>query len=410
MIKYIFSIVLLLLNFDLVFSQTGSKNAGTASVLFLRSDLSARTASLSGAFTAYADDENALQYNPAGLANISSSALGLNHSEWFQNIRMDHLIFTYKFDDKLGWAVSMSHMWMPTIQGKDIYGQPTRKLNVSTSVVQLGIGYKITPSFFLGLGVKYFNDRLADYGADGLAMDLGFFLYTMVPGFRVGAAVQNLGPKVQYDVKREQLPLTFRAGISYKAYFVSGLVIAIDAIKSLDSDVYPVAGIEYRFAHLLSFRIGNSFRDQSQFLPTMGVGLAIAQKYFINYAFSMNPDLGNTHKIGFTFRFHKPGKRYGTNNFYAIPKPVLLPPHNVRYEITQSGLLIRWERVPGARYYVYARSKGQQKWTRINAHPLFSNQMSFKKIHKNRVIYITVTSVINEKESAHSKEVRIETK
>ena len=96
-----------------LFSQTPSEFAGGASNLFLRFGLSSRVSAMGETFTAVADDENALFYNPAGLANITQGAFGLNHTEWFEDIRMDNLVFGYNFDRKFGIGFSMAHMWMP---------------------------------------------------------------------------------------------------------------------------------------------------------------------------------------------------------------------------------------------------------------------------------------------------------
>jgi len=292
--------ILLLMLAEMLHAQPVSKEAGSASNIFLRMDQSASVSALSGAYCAVARDENALFYNPAGLANINKGALALNHTQWYEDIRIDNLVFGYNFDRKLGVAFSISHMWMPGIQGKDYLGQNTNEINVSSSFAVLGIGYKVHPSFFAGLAIKYFNDNLADYKASGLAIDAGFFMYLMVPGLSFGASVQNFGSKVQYDAAKESLPMTYRAGFAYKIPRI-GLGISADAVKSVDTDYYYAAGLEYTFANTFTLRTGNQFRSWEQYNPVYGAGLNIQDKYVFDYTFNSNNNLGTVHRVGFTF-------------------------------------------------------------------------------------------------------------
>ena len=71
-------------------------------------------------------------------------------------------------------------------------------------------------------------------------------------------------------------------------------------------------------------------------------------------------------------------------------------------------LIVKWDKVYGARYNVYARVSKKSKWKKLNRHPLYSASMEFKKPKHSAVIHIVVTSVVNGKESAHSKEASIE--
>ena len=94
MTRFLVEIVCLLIVFSsLVFSQESASGAGTASNLFLRFGTSTRVAGLSESFTGLADDENTLFYNPGGIPNIRGGVVALNHTEWFQDIRVDNIVF-----------------------------------------------------------------------------------------------------------------------------------------------------------------------------------------------------------------------------------------------------------------------------------------------------------------------------
>jgi hypothetical protein len=410
MSRNFFFLLLLLLLTGAMQAQPVSKQAGTASNIFLRMDQSASVSALSGAYCAVAGDENTLFYNPAGLANINKGALALNHTQWFEDIRIDNLVFGYNFDRKLGVAFSISHLWMPAIQGRDYLGQNTDEINVSSSFAILGLGYKVHPSFYAGLAIKYFSDNLSEYKASGLAIDAGIFMYLMVPGLSFGASVQNFGSKLQYDTAKESLPFSYRAGLAYNIPRI-GVRISADAVKSKDTDYYYAAGMEYTFAKTFSLRAGNQFRSWEQFNPVYGAGLNIQNRYVFDYTFSSNSTLGTVHRVGFTFRFNIPATRVTYKPvFYQAKKTIHMAPQNVAVEIKSGRLMIQWSKVESARYNVYARTSQEKSYKKLNRHPLYSTTKEFKQPQGKKTIYVVVTSVIDGAESAFSKEAKLDVK
>ncbi len=403
-------LVIVLISLISLRAQSPSSTAGSAGALFLRSGLSTRVAGMGEAFTAVSDDENALFYNPAGLANIKKGALALNHTQWFEDIKMDNVVFGYNFDRKFGIAVSISHLWMPALMGKDAYGNATEEFNVSSSIVQLGLGYRIHPSLFLGVGIKYFQDNLADVTASGIGIDAGLYMYTFIPGLTLGLAVQNFGNDVQYDSQLEKLPLLFRAGLAYK---IRGIPwrIAVDAYKSIDTDISFNAGMEYTFLKTFSLRIGNQFKNNHSFQPGYGAGFNISNRYLVDYTYYNLSDLGNTHRIGFTFRFGLPGVKIRQSrprySGYRITRS--RAPVHLRYKVKEGRLIINWGEVRGARYNVYAKLSPDASWKKINSSLIAGTEHSFKKpMNVKGAIYISVTAVINSVESPFSEELKVE--
>lgn len=389
-------------------TQSPYRSAGSASNLFLRSGLSTRAAALSGAFTAFSNDENALFYNPAGLVNVRMGAVALNHTEWFEDIRMDNILFGYNFDRRLGVALSVAHLWMEPIQGKDDFGQPTEDINVSSSVLNLGFGYKVHPSFYTGVSIKYFRDDLGGYEADGIAVDLGFYMYTLIRGLTIGAAVQNFGGGIQYDIREEKIPLNYRAGLAYKPF---GLPVhfAFDAVKSVDTDFRFALGLEYTYAEMFTLRAGNRFQSEEMLEPSFGAGLKLQRQYLFDYTFYQHSNLGATHRIGFTFRFNIPATRLVKKYAALAKKPArLVPPGYLTYESREGKIILKWPKVYGARYYVYARINKQESWKKLNKIPLYSNQLKFNKPRHKGSYFIVVSSVIDGVESDYSDEVEID--
>jgi hypothetical protein len=388
-------------------AQDASNNSGTASILLLRLGANPRVSALSDAFSGIADDQNALYYNPAGLANLKMGAVSLNHMEWFEDIRIENLLFGYNLSKKIGIAAGLTHLWMPGIEARNVFGDVTGStIQVSSSVVTMGMSYEPVTSFSLGLGIKYFQEKLSDYTASGIGFDFGLFLNTSIPGLSTGIAVQNLGGNVTYDREKQKIPLVYRGGIAYKIYS-SDLVFDVDLLKSVDTDLNVYFGAEYVLLHQFSFRVGNKFTKSEPFRPSFGVGFHLQNRYHVYYAYSTHADLGATHNIGFTFNFGSRARTKPKTLFKADQPVVLIAPENVKVVVEDDVLKISWDPVAGVQYNVYARVSTAKEWVKLNGSPLYNNTISYKKLKRSGGYYFRVSSVYQGKESTFSKEVLI---
>ncbi|GAB4372222.1 MAG: hypothetical protein Kow0042_15440 [Calditrichia bacterium] len=404
----VLKIILTLIFAGFAFGQTPSSSSGGASVLFLKTGLSARVSGLGEAFTALADDENALYYNPGGLFKLSSNVITLNHTQWFEDIKFDNLTFAYKIHQRFGMGVGISHMWMPSIQGKDELGRDTEALSVSATIVQLGFGSEVYNSVYLGATAKYFVNNLASYQAAGVAFDIGAFVYTYIPNLSFGMAIQNLGSGVKYLEESQNIPRTYRLGVAYQLR-EKGLNFSLDGVKSLDSDMALYFGAEYSPSDYFSLRSGNRFVADDLFNPSFGIGLHPGTQYIVNYTYYSDSDLGGTHRIGFSFKI-SPARSYseftGRVSRQQEPTPSLIPPRNVRVELENETLRIRWKAERGVNYHVYACFSQNMKWKRITSEPLKQNHLELKKPRIPGTYYFKITATRDEVESPFSDEVR----
>jgi hypothetical protein len=288
------------------FAQETANAAGTSSILLLRFAPSPRVAGLSEAYTGLADDENSLFYNPGGLNNLRSAVIGLNHTEWFEDIRVDNIIFGYDLSKKLAMGVGLVHMWMPGLESKDDLGRSLGSFNVQSSVANLGISYRFNFALSMGVAVKYFQDKLGTYSASGFGFDAGLYLRTAIPGLSTGIVVQNIGGDVTYDQIPQKIPMVYRGGIAYRLRSAHSL-FTLDVVKSIDTDYNLNFGVEYIFQKQFSLRIGNRFSQQETFTPSFGLGIHIEQQYNFFYTYSNFSDLGGSHRLGFSYSFSKSG-------------------------------------------------------------------------------------------------------
>ncbi len=399
-------ITLFVLSSSALNAQESSGNAGTASALLLRFNPSVRVAGMSGAYSGLADDENALLFNPAGLTNMNFSGVSLNHTEWLEDIRIENLTAGYAITRDFGVGIGLTHMWMGDLQGTDEFGNETESFSVSSSVLQIGGGYKILSGVRGGVAFKYVIDDLAGYKANGFAFDAGFLFNTVVNNLTAGLSVQNLGGKISYDQEKQSLPLSFRGGLAYDITSINMLLTA-DAAKSTDTDLDILLGVEYTLQEQFTLRAGNRFNASEVFTPSFGAGFCLENSYHFQYTFVTLSELGATHRIGFTYTFKAPGNRVVAPGRISSGSIPLYAPSNVQAVIDGNDIVVTWNPLPGVTYNVYARHSKSDQWAKLTKTPLIKNELRFPKPSIAGEMRFKVTSLQHDRESDFSKEVSL---
>jgi len=364
----------------------------------LRFDASAKVSALSGAYTGMAKDEQALFYNPAGLTQLYNGVFGLNHAEWLEDIRIDNIVYAQPILGRFSLAASLTHMWMPTLEGKDQYGNSTGSFEVSSSIAQIGLAFDLHRNLSVGAALKYFQDNLAGYRATGLAYDAGIHLRAIPNRLSLGLVVQNLGSPIRYDQKKQNIPMTYRGGIAIE--LVPGsFVLSTDISKSIDTEFRYHLGATYTYQDMATLRVGNRFSAEQVILPSFGVGFLVQQQFQIDYTFSNIQELGITHRVGLSFRFPS-GTKYRA---FSQRTKAIYPPSQVRASIAKQTLQIEWKKMKAVQYNVYARTGTSGPWTKLNPDVLKKNSYRSKIPLDAGLYYFKVTAVREGTESVPSE-------
>ena len=93
--KKILLMIILLCNY--AFSQ--NPNLGTSGAKFLQIPVSARAASLGGAYIGISNDAASVFWNPAGIAAINSSAVHFSYLRWFDMFDLNAASVVHNFGD-----------------------------------------------------------------------------------------------------------------------------------------------------------------------------------------------------------------------------------------------------------------------------------------------------------------------
>ncbi len=304
-LRDLFAVALLACAFD-AFEVSAEETAQ-----FLEVGVGARAVSMGGAFTALADDPEALAWNPAGLASARRE-LSATHADLTGGARYEFLgIAQPTRFGTLGAAGG--YLMHGSLDGRDASGKPTGSFSAADSVVTLGLGAK-AGGLRLGGALKSVESRIAGYSASGYAADFGAQteLGLRGPGVAsVGAALQNVGPGMRFLDQTEPLPLTAALGFAYRLPL--GVTLAADFKERVHGRSSEIdVGTEYALFSSFSLRAGYASSRATPAAPGtsaaplsgLGAGFGVrSHGYSLDYSMSPFGALGNVQRFSLGARF-----------------------------------------------------------------------------------------------------------
>ncbi|MDO8628864.1 MAG: PorV/PorQ family protein, partial [Phycisphaerales bacterium] len=286
----------------LVLASGDSRAAETAS--FLDIGVGARGLGMGEAYTALADDANALYWNPAGLSRLEKREFAASHAELFESTRLDSLAYAHPTSQGT-FAAGVTYLSQGKIDGRDSFGRQTAGYSASDAAMSLGYARKLD-MVDVGASVKYIRSHIGSAEAQGVAVDVG--TKRSFDRLTVGAAVRNLGPGLKFQDQRNDLPLRVAAGAGYA--FSAGHAAAAEVVGgprgtgtnvSLGGEFQAVKSFYLRAGYTTRTAVpGGSGFDAARGL-TMGLGFR-SKVWSLDYAITPSGELGRGHRRQFLGR------------------------------------------------------------------------------------------------------------
>jgi hypothetical protein len=288
-----------------VSAKTPNSQAGTSAFSFLKIDVGARAVGMGGAFTGLADDEAALYYNPAGIATLETDRVMFTYHNYVEDLQSGFLGYVHRLSPKRSLAGFISYLNYGDFVETDLSGNETGTFGGGDLL--LGCTYALQQSDRLSVGgsAKFIYEKIQNYSATGVAVDLGVKYITDRQRWGGGAMVQNLGAQLSsLGSTKNRLPITFRAGGFTRPRDLN-LLLTADVIVPIDNSPAVAIGGEYVYLKPLYLRMGwNSFganyraSDSNDKVAGLTFGVGFNHKQWqISYAFAPAADLGDTHRI-----------------------------------------------------------------------------------------------------------------
>jgi long-subunit fatty acid transport protein len=269
----------------------------------------ARPSALGGAFTAVADDSNAVFYNPAGIVLSDYKDFSFLHFRQKGIIPYNYASFIFPISRMRGLGAGM------IISGDEIFDEKTFFLSYAEN---FGWVNRMLSGFSLGANVKFmfagYGDQNISGGEErikgsawGIGLDLSS-MWQVNENIRAGVMIRDsfswISWKNQYETYTEGVPLTSSFGVSYRMpeFMISGEIADLGIVK---------IGIEKTFFKHFDLRGGYTQVLDPESYKEYFVGFGLSRFVFgpersmsasldFSYGFER---LDNTFKIQAGFRF-----------------------------------------------------------------------------------------------------------
>lgn len=337
----------LLFTFYCLLSTPLYARLGGCTAPFLSIGGGARALALGGAYSAFAEGIDAIYWNPAGIAKISTPMVNFVHVNLFPGTGISNENFAFTTPIK-GGALGISAIAL--LSGEIGYiteryqqGSPIgTTYSANDFAVGLSYAVRMTDKFSAGLTLKGINQNIGSQAvgkvsANGIAFDVGGTYNTGLKGLRFGFMIQNFGPDIAYGGERlkvdtlqldtlqdrdvtaslesdpDPLPLSFQMGIAMDVVSTPLYKVALtgDLVHLSDQEATFALGTEFSFLNDYFVRLGctrknNTYDKEFDWLYlrrylakgfTCGVGITV-QKFIIDYTYQAHQYLSGIHRVG----------------------------------------------------------------------------------------------------------------
>jgi hypothetical protein len=250
-----------------------------------------RRAGLGFAYTGVGGDFWNVFHNPAGMAGIQQMEAGAFVERRFllNQINMGTLGFAMPFKGE-------RHVLGFTAGGYGFGGYAESK-------VALAYAAKVVDRLSLGAKVNYSLISIPTYGNKGsVFVDFGL-VGKLTNQINVGFRIFNASQSYVSKELEEKIPTTLDGGIAFQAS--DKVLVVADVQKQVNFPISFRGGVEYAILDILKARIGASSQPVTF---NAGIGLSLKNGLNIDFANSLQQQLGYTPSISASWRFGKSGE------------------------------------------------------------------------------------------------------
>lgn len=285
------------------------KAAGTRAGQFLKLPVGAKAIGMGEAYTAIADDANAIYYNVAGIARLEKKSAELMYSKYVEETSYFWGGVAMPISETIGTiGFGLQYFSAGDIDKTDIRAAKTGTFSPYDSAFNFAYArHLMGQENSVGLNIKIINSKIED-SATTFAVDLGLQTQRFMEGkLLLGFAVQNLGGSLKFEKESDNLPILIKLGSGYKV--MENWTTSLDIIFPEDNS--PTAAIGSDYKHMinedmsLSGRFGYNSRGRKvEGFNGITVGFGFGfQVFAFDYAWMPLGDLGSTHRVSLGVKF-----------------------------------------------------------------------------------------------------------
>jgi hypothetical protein len=284
-----------------------NSKVGTSGAQFLKIGAGARPTAMGEAFTAIADDVNAVYFNPAGLAQLKNAELTAMHTQWFQNI--DYAYGAFAVPTSAGtFGISAATLETADIQKRAADESDQGTFTDLDSAYALSYGSRLGETLSLGATARFVRLKIDSASASSWGGDVGLLKKLGSSPYTLGLAARHFGQEVKFHEEGDPLPFVVDGGASGR-FLGDRLLLGVTLSLPRDNNLQYGAGIEWAERNTDGFRYAvrtgyHSLATDATGASGVSVGAGIGFKRLdLDFAWVPMGDLGNTFRYAVLFHF-----------------------------------------------------------------------------------------------------------
>ena len=332
-------------------------NVVTTAVPFLRISPDARAGAMGDLGMATSPDANSGFYNlaktPFATNNLS---IGLTYTPWLKDLGLNDVYLLalagyYKFDDLQALSASVRYFSLGNIQFTDGSGNDFGNGRPREFGIDVGYSRKLSDKIGLGIALRYIHSNLIGGSSDpsgtyqagnAIGGDISFFhngVNEAGQGWRIGAALTNLGSKIGYTkdaTQKDYIPANLSLGTAYTKVFdennkltfgldVHKLLVPTPPLPTGDQSADSAAIVKYRTKGVVSSWTssfgdapGGFGEEMREFQVSLGAEYAYNDLFFFRAGYFFEDKTKGNRKF-FTVGFGVKYNVFGLNFSYLVP-------------------------------------------------------------------------------------------
>ncbi len=258
---------------------------GLSGFNFLKIGQGARAVAMGDAYTAVADDINAVFWNPAGLVGVRGTAWTANYTKWLVDSNVYSAAVAWNTGTDRGGVLGMSVIafQLGDIPETTIFQPRGTGQNVDAGDLAVGVVYalKLTDKFSFGTRVQWVQQTLYTESISTVGIDVGTLFHTGFKSLRLAMALKNFGPDKKVTETKFFMPLYYNVAMAAELYGEKGdpsyLTIVGESAFAADYELRAHVGAEAWFQNIFALRAGYKINyDTDTFTAGAGLNYEIA--------------------------------------------------------------------------------------------------------------------------------------
>ncbi|AXJ02120.1 Protein of unknown function (DUF3308) [Cyclonatronum proteinivorum] len=306
-----------------IIPSLGDSRSGTSGFQFLKINPDARSSGLGASNVADATDASSLYLNPALAAQMQGNQIQISHTQYFTDISLNYAAYLHR-RGSMAFGASVLYLDSGDMNETTEFnpfgtGRTFRAINMAAG---LTFAQELTNLFSYGVSLKYVEERIAEFEAQTVVFDVGFFYRVGDTGLRFAVGLNNFGidASPSGEIRRLDLegeiietefedvspPTTFKMGAAYDIFNSDNLSLTglAQITNPADNAEQFSLGAELGYLNQFYLRAGYEFGVDEASLPSFGVGFNLPVLNYslgLDYGFSTRDRLGSLHRFALKF-------------------------------------------------------------------------------------------------------------